>query len=538
MNIVIGFAPLLKPKDNCDDVPLTPSQRQLLGLPPMRRPATPQEQQQYVTPPRYSRSTTPQSNTSSLRAQTSGSPLNGRPLESSTSQLGRRSVSGSPGMGGASPLAYGGLRSNSSARRTSFQSSPLSTPEFDAAGSISTPTKSGKASVGLNSKWLYEKGRGSPRSSFGGLGGFGGGGIKHQRRLPPHTRAPRNSPEPRTATESTAPPRRSSNVISRTISSANDQGCSHCGKNHLTGRAVSPAPQTDDAATVDDVSEQDTAPNATRDETPAEDVALPSSPALQSETTAAEERQTTGQDTAPQVSGDEPPAEEDLYEDKYHNPKWWIVTDTPEDLAREQRELEEGAGWLKEAYRIAERKVVVKQPEETENQPEEVKEGIDHEDFGTTVPSGDELAATGGPSQSVSFAEASTLLRTPVSSWSTSLTAAQAELIREEASLREMGVKVQSQMEAKKQQLLHKEKQLKDLEQRMNGVQLQSGTPIPGSASDSAAGDASLPISSSVAEHASDTDVSPARSSADSTTGGGINSDTSDDEMLGQARQH
>ncbi|KAK3640491.1 hypothetical protein LTR56_011829 [Elasticomyces elasticus] len=176
MNLIIGFAPLLKPKDNCDDVPLTPSQRQLLGLPPMSRPATPQEQQQYVTPPRYSRSTTPQSNTSSLRAQTSGSPLNGRPLESSTSQLGRRSVSGSPGMGGASPLAYGGLRSNSGARRTSFQSSPLSTPEFDAAGSISTPTKSGKASVGLNSKWLYEKGRGSPRSSFGGLGGFGGGG--------------------------------------------------------------------------------------------------------------------------------------------------------------------------------------------------------------------------------------------------------------------------------------------------------------------------------------------------------------------------
>ncbi|KAK1073050.1 hypothetical protein LTR33_010076 [Friedmanniomyces endolithicus] len=172
LNIVFAFTPLLKPRDNCDDVPLTPSQRQLLGLPPMSRPATPQEQQQYVTPPRYSRSATPQSNTSSLRAQGSGSPLNGRPLESSTSQLRQRSVSGSPGLG-PSPLAYG-LKSGG--RRTSFQSSPLSTPDFDAAGSISTPTKSGKASVGLNSKWLYEKGRGSPRSSLEGLSGFGGGG--------------------------------------------------------------------------------------------------------------------------------------------------------------------------------------------------------------------------------------------------------------------------------------------------------------------------------------------------------------------------
>ncbi|KAK1057807.1 hypothetical protein LTR74_013879 [Friedmanniomyces endolithicus] len=172
LNILFAFTPLLKPRDNCDDVPLTPSQRQLLGLPPMSRPATPQEQQQYVTPPRYSRSATPQSNTSSLRAQGSGSPLNGRPLESSTSQLRQRSVSGSPGLG-PSPLTYG-LKSGG--RRTSFQSSPLSTPEFDAAGSIGTPTKSGKASVGLNSKWLYEKGRGSPRSSFGGLSGFGGGG--------------------------------------------------------------------------------------------------------------------------------------------------------------------------------------------------------------------------------------------------------------------------------------------------------------------------------------------------------------------------
>ncbi|KAK4565746.1 hypothetical protein LTR86_003595 [Recurvomyces mirabilis] len=170
INIILAFAPLFRPKDNCDDVPLNPSQRQLMGLPPMSRPATPQEEAQYVTPPRYSRSATPQSS-NSLRAQASGSPLSGRgpgtPMDSS--QL-RRSVSGSP-----RPSTLGTPTGQHS--RSSFgRNSPLSTLEFDAAGSISTPTKNNKASVSLNSKWLYEKGRASPRSSFSGLGGFGGGG--------------------------------------------------------------------------------------------------------------------------------------------------------------------------------------------------------------------------------------------------------------------------------------------------------------------------------------------------------------------------
>ncbi|KAK3679868.1 hypothetical protein LTR78_000244 [Recurvomyces mirabilis] len=170
LNVVLAFAPLFRPKDNCDDVPLNPSQRQLMGLPPMSRPATPQEEAQYVTPPRYSRSATPQSN-NSLRAQASGSPLSGRgmgtPMDGS--QL-RRSFSGSPR---PSPL---GTPTGQNSRSSFGRNSPLSTPEFDAAGSISTPTKSNKASVSLNSKWLYEKGRASPRSSFSGLGGFGGGG--------------------------------------------------------------------------------------------------------------------------------------------------------------------------------------------------------------------------------------------------------------------------------------------------------------------------------------------------------------------------
>lgn len=172
LNITLASLPLLRPQDPCEDIPLTPAQRHYLNLPPMTRPATPQEQEQYVTPPRYSRSATPQSNTSSLRGNASDSPLD--------SSL-RRSTSGSPFGGGqiqqqhrASPFG------DSNRRRLSFQStrsSPLSTSEFDAVGSISTPTKSSKASVGLNSKWLYEKGRGSPRGSVGsGLAGWGGGG--------------------------------------------------------------------------------------------------------------------------------------------------------------------------------------------------------------------------------------------------------------------------------------------------------------------------------------------------------------------------
>jgi len=166
LNLLLALHPLFRPTDACEDIPLTPAQRQLLGLPPMSRPATPQEQQQYVTPPRYSRSATPtgsSSSASSLRAAaaplTSGSPLSGR-----------GSASGSPSMfatvGGRESQI---INSGGERRRLSYnstgRSSPLSLSEFESAGSIGTPTKSGKASVALNSKWLYEKGRGSPRAS-------------------------------------------------------------------------------------------------------------------------------------------------------------------------------------------------------------------------------------------------------------------------------------------------------------------------------------------------------------------------------------
>ncbi len=81
-----------------------------------------------------------------------------------------------------SPLTPSGTPSNAAAagRRLSYnpRSSPLGLSEFDAGG---TPTKvmgNPRASVGLNSKWLYEKGRASPTGPSGGgrEAGFVGGG--------------------------------------------------------------------------------------------------------------------------------------------------------------------------------------------------------------------------------------------------------------------------------------------------------------------------------------------------------------------------
>ncbi|RMY66444.1 hypothetical protein D0862_15193 [Hortaea werneckii] len=213
LNIALSLAPLFRPQDPCDDIPLTDSQRYHLGLPPRTRPATPMEEKEYVTPPRYSRNTsTPHSDRGDGGGKIS------RPFASTSSEspLGTRSAGASPldssllGRGGSPFGAASSPRRPSPRHRASFQgltpqrSSPLGglNPDVEGFGSSSwlggstaTPTKSstgtttttpaGKASVGLNSKWLYEKGRGSPRSGGGGGGsgsssgfvaGFGGGG--------------------------------------------------------------------------------------------------------------------------------------------------------------------------------------------------------------------------------------------------------------------------------------------------------------------------------------------------------------------------
>lgn len=185
-NISVALLPLIRKPDACEDVPLTPQQRKLLGLPPMSRSATPQEKEQYVTPPRFS--TTPRSSpTTSLRGEASSSPLSGRgtPLDSSF-----RSGSGSPfaspmgqnGLGrtdSGSPISgpAAGLRSGAERRRLSYngqQGTSLGLGAFDSSPFSATPTKEKRASVGLNNKWLYEKGRASPRASPRLSSSFGG----------------------------------------------------------------------------------------------------------------------------------------------------------------------------------------------------------------------------------------------------------------------------------------------------------------------------------------------------------------------------
>lgn len=47
INMAITLSPLFRRPDACEDIPLTPQQRHALGLPPMSRPATPQEEAQY-----------------------------------------------------------------------------------------------------------------------------------------------------------------------------------------------------------------------------------------------------------------------------------------------------------------------------------------------------------------------------------------------------------------------------------------------------------------------------------------------------------
>jgi nucleoporin POM34 len=174
INMAITLAPIFRRPDACEDIPLTPQQRHALGLPPMSRPATPQEEAQYVTPPRYSRSATPRSSfgsagsfADSMRVQARASPLSGRGspnLDSSiTLPFGsarRGSSSGSPFS--ASPLKDKIFNTSELGRRGSFGSSRGSLMGGDFDQMNSPGAKSGRASVGLNSKWLYQKGRNSP----------------------------------------------------------------------------------------------------------------------------------------------------------------------------------------------------------------------------------------------------------------------------------------------------------------------------------------------------------------------------------------
>jgi len=162
INIGVATMPLFRKRDVMNDIPLTPAQRTLLGLPPSSVPATPGSV--YSTPPRYSRTPSMSGSVGSNKSYAS-SPLSGRGSPAPGGKLG-----GSPYSPAGSPLLQkavtGGLNG---ARRSSFGSgSPLGAATgsslFKDIGSTPSPTAAKRSSVGLNSKWLYERGR---RSSGG-----------------------------------------------------------------------------------------------------------------------------------------------------------------------------------------------------------------------------------------------------------------------------------------------------------------------------------------------------------------------------------
>lgn len=155
----MALYPLFRPKDNLSDIPLTPTQRSLLGLDPAATPpATPGTT--FVTPPRYrlstsrkaspaSRSTSPMSANASFSERrssisTSFSPVSSPLLHKAVSNGGRDSVH-RQSFGSTSPLA----RSNSFAESAMSSIGP-STP---------SPLVGKRTSLGVKNKWLYERSR-------------------------------------------------------------------------------------------------------------------------------------------------------------------------------------------------------------------------------------------------------------------------------------------------------------------------------------------------------------------------------------------
>ncbi|KAL8809899.1 MAG: hypothetical protein Q9200_003017 [Gallowayella weberi] len=166
-NIAIALWPLYRGHDNVPDISLTPSQRLLLGLDPNATPP-PTSGTQYVTPPRYARSPT-------LRNSSGASNRSSHNSAGTTPFLRKDRGSESPSFGGsenlfspsASPLWQKSmLGSGRDTRRRSSMGTPSPLGPGKDSGSVwipNTPSpttgKGQAASVGLNNRWLYERGR-------------------------------------------------------------------------------------------------------------------------------------------------------------------------------------------------------------------------------------------------------------------------------------------------------------------------------------------------------------------------------------------
>ncbi|KAK5056761.1 hypothetical protein LTR84_012293 [Exophiala bonariae] len=210
LNAILALRPALPyiaKTDNCEDIPLTPTQRALLGLPPSTKatPASAGSNTGYITPPKYRRVSG-----SMFSGPTSGGATTGR--RSASANYSDSPLSISRNKPGFSPTPESNRRTSDSP----FAPSPVASPLFHKATNqasqqfsdldfsastqsfgLSTGTglarsqslreRSKKTSFGpasptpgagspqmvpgVNYKWLYAKGRTLPKSeSFGSFG--------------------------------------------------------------------------------------------------------------------------------------------------------------------------------------------------------------------------------------------------------------------------------------------------------------------------------------------------------------------------------
>ncbi|EFY84550.1 nuclear pore complex component, putative [Metarhizium acridum CQMa 102] len=164
IQICLACLPLVRAKDDLSDIPLTAAQRKLLGLPPTSAPPTPDAK--FSTPPRYSRTPSIAGSVGS-RGSYASSPLSGR---GSPLIQGSFGASGSQYSPVGTPVFQKSMSGLGNGRRSSFGSgSPFgqstSANLFSDPGSPS-PSGGKRTSVGLNSKWLYERGRRSSSSAW------------------------------------------------------------------------------------------------------------------------------------------------------------------------------------------------------------------------------------------------------------------------------------------------------------------------------------------------------------------------------------
>ncbi|OAP64743.1 hypothetical protein AYL99_00715 [Fonsecaea erecta] len=219
LNIILLLRPVMpyiSKKDQITDIPLTPSQRSLLGLHPSlhttQSPAG--SAASYITPPRYRRLSgsfggspamgspvgygSASTDRRSISANYSSSPLSTSRytvgFSPTPSQSLRRTVSGSPFSPSptASPLFHKAVSQNQSSQIPDNEFATSSRSSFGAIGGGNTglsrsqsmrerrptreslepnspsPTRPSQPVPGLNYKWLYDKGRKLPKSdSFG-----------------------------------------------------------------------------------------------------------------------------------------------------------------------------------------------------------------------------------------------------------------------------------------------------------------------------------------------------------------------------------